>query len=127
MTHADVQSWVDKYVDAWRSNGTLELADVFSDNVIYSLSPWKPPLHGLVQLEKFWEKARSEPHEVFELNSEVVAVEDKTAVVRVEVKYANDTPNCWRDVWILVFDKNGACISFEEWPFSPEQNDGQII
>ena len=127
MTHSDVQSWIDKYVDAWRSNGTLKLADIFSSTISYSLSPWKPALQGLEQLEKFWEQARSGPGEVFELQSEIVAIENKTAVVRVEVKYANDTPSRWRDLWILVFDKNGVCISFEEWPFTPEQNDGQAV
>lgn len=125
MTHDEVQNWLDAYVDAWRSSGTAKLAGIFAETISYSLSPWKSPLHGLAALKTFWQKARSGPDEVFELHSRIIAIEDKTAVVRVEVTYANDTPSQWRDLWILQFDANGLCVAFEEWPFAPGQDDGQ--
>lgn len=127
MTHAKVQGWVDRYVDAWRSSGTSKLAYLFANKITYRVSPWKPALKGLPALEKLWEQARSGPDEVFNLRSEIVAVENQTAVVRVEVEYAHDTSSRWRDIWIITFDEDGLCSSFEEWPFAPEQDDGQAV
>lgn len=124
---ADIQDWIDRYVDAWRSSDSAKLANIFSNDISYRVSPWKPPLKGLLELEKFWEQARTGPDEIFELQSYIVAIEDKIAVVRIEVKYANDTPSDWRDLWIITFDENSLCVSFEEWPFSSEQEDGQSI
>ncbi len=126
MTHNDVEKWVDRYVDAWRSSGTSKLASIFSSKINYSVSPWKSALKGLTELERFWGQARSGPEEAFRLQSEVVAVESKTAVVRVEVEYAHDTLSHWRSLWIMTFDENGLCSHFEEWPFAPAQDDGQI-
>lgn len=125
MGYSEVQAWIDKYVSAWRSPGTAKLADLFTDDITYSPSPWKKPLHGLEEIKPFWEQARSGPEEVFDLGSEIVAIEGQTAVVRIAVEYANDKPSQWRDLWIIKLDDTGRCSSFEEWPFYPEQDDGQ--
>lgn len=127
VSHSEIQAWIDGYVNAWRSPDTSKLDKLFTDDINYRVSPWRNPLNGLRELKSFWETARSGPNEVFDLQSEIVAIEDKTAVARVEVEYANDTPSHWRDLWIIIFDSNGLCSSFEEWPFSPEQDDGQKI
>ncbi|CCF65080.1 hypothetical protein [Nocardia cyriacigeorgica] len=59
------------------------------------------------------------------MDSEVVAIDGRTAVVRVDVEYLRDTPSRWRDLWVLRFDSVGRCTWFEEWPFAPGQPDGQ--
>lgn len=127
MTHTDVKNWIERYVEAWRSSDASKLADAFSEHVSYKVSPWKPALKGLSELEKFWRQARSGPDEAFELQSSIIAIENKTAVVRINVAYANDTPSHWRDLWIITFNERGLCERFEEWPFAPEQDDGQTI
>jgi hypothetical protein len=90
----------------------------------YLVSPWARPLTGLDALADFWEGGRDGPDEPFVLRSSIVAVDGDTAVVRVEVEYARDTPARWRDLWILRFDRDGRCVWFEEWPFAPGQPDG---
>lgn len=122
-----MQAWINNYVDAWCSPGVAKLANIFARNVSYSVSPWSRRLNGLQELEPFWESARASYNEVFEVQSAIVAIEDRTAVAKIEVTYANDEPSQWRDLWIITFDKNGLCSSFEEWPFSFSQNDGQDV
>ena len=56
------------------------------------------------------------------LSSEIVAVDGPTAVVRVEVEYGDGER--WRDLWIMRFEAEGRCRTFEEWPFTPDQPDG---
>jgi ketosteroid isomerase-like protein len=121
VTHA-VAEWVEAYEALWRTPGTDDLADLFAPDVVYLPSPWAPPLHGLGALAAFWEAERDGPDEAFTMTSRVLAVEGDTAVVRVEVDYG--TGSRWRDLWVLTFDTEGRCTSFEEWPFAPRQPDG---
>lgn len=123
MIHAlAVAEWVEAYEALWRAPGTDLLADVFAPDVVYLPSPWARPLHGLEALAAFWETERDGPDEAFTLTSRVLAVDGDTAVVRVDVDYG--TGNRWRDLWVLTFDAEGRCASFEEWPFAPRQSDG---
>jgi ketosteroid isomerase-like protein len=112
------------YESAWRTAGTDALAHLFAPDVVYLPSPWAEPVSGLAAVSRFWEAERDGPDEVFELGSEVVALDGSVAVVRVSVDYEDVTSGRWRDLWVLRFDGHGRCTAFEEWPFAPGQNDG---
>jgi ketosteroid isomerase-like protein len=120
----DVSGWVSAYEAAWRTAGTEKLNDLFAPDVVYLPSPWARPLSGLAALCEFWQAERDGPDEVFGLQSEVVAVDGRVAVVRVSVDYADAESGRWRDLWVLRFDAEGRCTEFEEWPFAPGQPDG---
>ena len=124
MEHTDVVGWVRRYESAWRSPGTDRLADIFTDDVSYLASPWADPVRGLAAVAEFWDVEREGPDEEFTMSSEVVAVDGSTAVVRAEVDYVA-TGERWRDLWVLGFAGDGRCSHFEEWPFAPEQYEGQ--
>jgi len=124
MNRTVVQEWIKGYVQAWRSPGTAKLSELFSEDTTYRVSPWKQPIQGLHELGLFWEQSRSGPDEVFTFKSEMVAIEGTTAVARIEVRYEHDTPGEWRDIWVIKFNQRGLCQTFEEWPFSPEQDNG---
>ena len=119
---AEVEDWVLRYERAWRAPGTAALDELFADAVSYSPSPWADPVVGLPALRRFWDAARDGPDEGFRMASAVVAVDDRTAVVRVHVDY--DDGERWRDLWIVTLDARGRCTHFEEWPFAPDQDDG---
>jgi hypothetical protein len=76
----------------------------------------------MATLRRFWDASRSGPDEGFRMTSEIVAVDGRTAVVRVHVEY--DDGQLWRDLWLLTLDEHGLCKRFEEWPFAPDQDDG---
>jgi ketosteroid isomerase-like protein len=124
MERSAVESWVSGYVRAWRSSGTGQLADLFTPDVTYLLSPWQQAYRGLDALAKVWEDEREGPDEAFTFTSEVVAVDGATAVIRAEVEYLRPGRKTWRDLWVVRFADDGRCRSFEEWPFSPGQPDG---
>jgi hypothetical protein len=124
MTHDDVRRWVASYVKAWRSPGTEALSVVFSEQVSYRPAPWADAVEGLPALAEFWEGERDGPDESFAMTSEVVAVEDGTAVVRVQIDYVRADAGSWRDLWVLRLDPDGRCSHFEEWPFAPAQLTG---
>jgi SnoaL-like domain len=119
---AVVHDWLARYERAWRAPGTAALDELFADSITYLPSPWSSPILGLDSLRRFWEAARSGPDEGFRMTSEIVAVDGRTAVVRVHVGY--DDGQRWRDLWVLTLDDEDRCEHFEEWPFAPDQDDG---
>lgn len=124
VDHDSVQQWLDGYERAWRTAGTEPLAGLFTPDASYLMSPWVEPIRGLDAIAALWESERDGPDEAFSMTSEVVAVEDDVAVVRVAVDYLRPGGSRWRDLWIIRFAPDGRCAAFEEWPFAPDQPDG---
>ncbi len=124
MEHEDVRKWIESYERAWRTPGTTALSGLFTENAGYVMSPWAATVDGMDAIGELWEAEREGPDETFTMRSEVVAVDGDTAVVRVEVEYADPGAGRWRDLWVLRFAGDGRCRHFEEWPFSPDQPDG---
>jgi ketosteroid isomerase-like protein len=116
---ADIDAWVSAYERAWRTAGTDTLADLFSEDARYRMSPYEDPAEGLEAIAGLWERERESPDEGFEMRYEVVAVEGETGVVRVDIDYARGTE--YRDIWVVRLDPDGRCRDFEEWPFWPER------
>jgi hypothetical protein len=124
VSRAHIRQWVADYERAWRTDGTGPLSELFSEDATYSTSPFEEPHRGLAAISSMWERERLGPDESFSMNSEVVAVEADTGVVRVEVRYGPPRETLYRDLWIVRLDAEGRCIHFEEWPFWPPGTDG---
>ena len=112
--------WVGRYEVAWRTPGTKALRDVFAPRARYRQSPYHEPFIGLDAIGAMWEHERAGPDEAFTLTASVVAEQGDTAVVRAEVEYARRASTA--DLWVVVFDADGLCVDFEEWPYFPGQS-----
>jgi ketosteroid isomerase-like protein len=113
-----VRGWVEAYEQAWRTPGTAAIPALFTADATYLHSPYEEPVVGVDAIGRMWEEDR-EPNEVFTLSTEVVAVDDQTAVVRAEVQYGQPVHQEYRDMWILQVEADGRCSRFEEWPYWP--------
>lgn len=116
---AAVGSWVAAYEQAWRASGTAAIPALFTPDAVYLHSPYEEPVVGVDAIGRMWEEDREGPNEAFTLSTEVVAVDDCTAVVRAEVQYGQPVHQEYRDLWILQLGADGRCSRFEEWPFWP--------
>lgn len=121
MDRNQVTGWIGAYEHAWRTPGTDALDAIFTADASYRQGPYRQPTVGMPAIARMWEDERDGPDEVFTMTSEVVAVEDDTAVARVQVRYGNPVDKEYRDLWIIRFAEDGRCSSFEEWPFWPAQ------
>lgn len=124
MDRTTVVQWVAHYERLWRTPGTELLAELFVPDASYLPSPWAPPVEGLERIARFWEAERNGADEAFTMSSDIVAVDQDMAVVRVFVEYGASGQRPWRDLWVLRFAADGRCSWFEEWPFAPDQPDG---
>lgn len=113
--------WLAAYERAWRTAGTDVLATIFTPDATYLQGPYRTPVVGLPAIARMWEDERDGADEVFQLTSDIVAVEGDTAVTRLEVRYGDPVDQEYRDLWITRFAADGRCRSFEEWPFWPAQ------
>jgi SnoaL-like domain len=121
VSRRHLRDWLSAYERAWRTPGTGTLGELFDPEASYQLSPYEEPLTGLDAIAAMWEDEREGPDEVFTMDSEIVAAEGDTAVVRVEVRYGEPVTREYRDLWVIRFTSAGTCSSFEEWPFWPGQ------
>jgi ketosteroid isomerase-like protein len=119
MGRDQVSGWIADYERAWRSPGTEALAALFTADASYLQGPYREPVVGLPAIARMWEDERAGPAEVFQMTSEIVAVDGDTAVARIEVRYGDPVDQEYLDLWIMRFAADGRCRSFEEWPFSP--------
>ena len=120
MTRDEVEDWIQGYERAWRSPGTGALRELFTDDATYLQSPYQDPVTGLEEIGAMWEREREGHDEVFDMSSEVFAVDADRAVVAVEVHYGNAVRPDFRDIWLLRFEQ-GRCAHFEEWPYWPDK------
>ena len=60
------------------------------------------------------------------MESEIVAVEGNTGVVRVTVDYSLPRQQQYKDLWVVSLDDRGRCTAFEEWPFWPPDSPGVV-
>ncbi len=121
MDRNRVAAWIAAYEQAWRTPGTAALGTMFTSDASYRQGPYRDPVVGLPAITRMWDSERDGPDEVFEMTSEIVAVDGDTAVARVQVRYGDPVHQEWRDLWIMRFAGDGKCLSFEEWPFAPEK------
>jgi hypothetical protein len=118
---AMVSRWLAGYEAAWRAPGTGQLAEIFTEDASYRLSPYEEPVVGLAAIGSMWDAERDGPDEIFTLATDIVAVEGPTAVVRAEVGYGNPVRREFRDLWVIRLGEDGRCSWFEEWPYWPER------
>jgi ketosteroid isomerase-like protein len=78
-------AWIAAYEEAWRTEGTETLLELFTADATYQAAPFDDPLTGLDAIAQFWEDEREGPDEIFTLKFEIVAAQGDTAVARLEV------------------------------------------
>ena len=123
MDRKQLTDWVAAYERAWRSPGTEGLHEIFSSDASYSTAPYEEAHRGLEAIAAMWEAERGAGEE-FTLETEIVAAEGDTGVVRVEVDYGRPRRQQYRDLWVIRLDREGRCVHFEEWPFWPPGSEG---
>jgi ketosteroid isomerase-like protein len=121
VTRDELTGWIGAYEAAWRSGEGVHR--LFTPDARYRSSPYMDPYAGIAAIEEFWKRETDEGEE-FTVDSEIVAIEGDTGVVRLEVDYTAPEQRHYRDIWIVTLGAEGLCTAFEEWPFWPPGSDG---
>jgi hypothetical protein len=108
--------WVADYERTWRDGDLAGVERLFTEDAHYRPSPYADSEVGHDAIKAFW---LDDEDDVFTAHAEPVAVDGRTAVVRVEVRYGNPVSQEYRDLWLLRFAADGRVDDFEEWAYWP--------
>ncbi len=108
--------WVGGYERAWRAGDVGAVERLFTEDARYRRSPYEKSEVGHAAIRAFWREDEGQP---FTMTAEPVAVEGRTAVVRLEVHYGEPDNHEYRDLWVLRFADDGRVDDFEEWAYWP--------
>lgn len=119
MTHTDLQGWLDRYVDAWRSNDPAAIGDLFTDDAVYRYRPYGGDAHATIGREAIvaaWQD-EGDPPDSWEARYEPFAVDGDRAVATGISRYlaTGDAPErTFHNVFLLRFGPDGRCAEFSE-------------
>ena len=116
MTPETVQSWLDAYIEAWRSYGTDAIADLFTEDATYAYHPWDEPIRGRGAIVTSWLSDRDEPNS-WSADYRPFVVSANRAVAVGETRYADG--KTFVNAWQLIFDQDARCSAFIEWYMTP--------
>jgi ketosteroid isomerase-like protein len=122
MTRDDVQGWLDRYVEAWRTYDPAQIGALFSDDAEYRYHPWDAPLVGRDEIVRSWVEpegpnSRRDQPGTYEAHYECFAVDGESAVAVGWTTYLGadgDVERTYDNCFLLRFASGGACRSFTE-------------
>ena len=120
MTKAEVDAWLKKYIDAWRSYDHDSITALFTEDIEYRYHPWDEPVVGADTIAKSWVAAdnRDEPN-TWEAEYRCIAVDGDTAVATGHSTYlvapGGDTRTVYDNCFVMRFTDDGRCRSFTEF------------
>ena len=118
MTHADVQRWLDAYVDAWRRNERQPILDLFSEGATYAYGPYRTPIRGREAIADNWLEDPDAP-DAWSATYTPIAVDGSTAVVHGRSQYFQDDRSKLRteydNIFVIRYDPDGRASEFTEW------------
>lgn len=120
VTREEVQAWLDRYVAAWRANEPQPIADLFSEDVVYSYRPWlddEYTVRGRDAVVGSWLDDPDDPGS-WDAHYEAYAVDGERAVAVGWSRYAADDERPQRtfhNAYLLRFDPDGRCAEFREF------------
>ena len=120
MTHADVQAWLDRYIEAWRANEPGPIKALFTDDAVYRYRPYDDPAQTATGDDAITESWLEEPDDPgsWEARFEPYVVEGERAVAVGYSRYlATDSrpERTFHNAYLLRFAPDGRCAEFSEF------------
>lgn len=120
MNRTDVQTWLDRYVEAWRSNRAELIEPLFTEDAVYRYRPYGGDERASIGRDAIvaaWLEEPDEP-DSWEAQYAAYAVDDDRAVATGISRYLADDEEqekVYYNVFLLRFDPDGRCTDFTEY------------
>ena len=117
LTLPAVETWLNRYKDAWEQRDPARAAALFTENAPYHETPFDAPKAGRRGIRDYWATVTADQRDV-DFKSNVVAVTGRTAVARWSARLTAASSGARVEldgVFILSFDDGGLCKELREW------------
>jgi ketosteroid isomerase-like protein len=126
VQRADVDRWLEDYVEAWTTYDRERIRALFSDDVEYRYHPYDDPVRGSDAVAEAWlgegehQGASTRDEEgTYEAAYRAVAVDGDVAVATGVTKYrpkpGGPVDKVYDNCFVMRFDSAGRCREFTEW------------
>jgi len=119
MDRAAFQSWLDRYIEAWRSPDSGAIGDLFSDDATYRYHPWEDPVRGRDTIVAEWTGPDRDAPDSWTAEYRALAVDGDVAVAVGESRYLTEDRSAvdrtYHNVFVCRFDDAGRCSDFTEY------------
>lgn len=117
MDLTEVATWLQRYIDAWKSYDRDQIGDLFGERAEYRYHPYDEPVRGRQAIVASW-LHEPDPDGTYHARYEPVVVEGNVAVARGNSSYFDDSGNVekiYDNLYVMAFDDDGRCVDFTEW------------
>jgi hypothetical protein len=111
-TKKEIQSWLESYLRAWKSNSPREIAKLFTEDAYYSTGPFDEPWIGQEAIIDGWVGLGDQPTD-WTFEYEVLAADSDLGVLQGTTVYKS--AGTFSNIWLMRFAKDGRCKDFREW------------
>ena len=105
MDTSAVQDWLDRYVAAWRANNAGPIAELFTEDALYSYRPWDSGDHAVRGRDAIVASWLEEPDEptAWDAHFEPYAT------------VGDERERTYHNAFLLHFAPDGRCVDFREF------------
>lgn len=126
MDRRSAQDWLRRYVAAWLSYNADDVAELFSEDVVYRYHPYDEPIVGRAAVVSSWlgddasddTSSRDAPG-TYSAEYIPVAVDGDTVVATGTSKYREQPEGpvvrTYENCFVMRFDNDGRCQEFTEY------------
>ena len=117
VTRDDFASWLERYIEAWRSADPAAIGDLFSEDVTYSQNGGQSSVVGREAVVEDWLEASYEPELAWEASYEPLAIEEELHVAVGSTRYMREggVREEFSNIFVCRFDDEGRCSDLREW------------
>jgi ketosteroid isomerase-like protein len=120
VTHDELQRWLDRYVEAWRTNDPSDVEALFTEDAVYRYRPYGGDQHAAVGRQAIVEAwlEEGDPPGSWEARYAPFAIEGDRAVATGRSEYfASETGEAriYHNAFLLRFAPDGRCAEFTEY------------
>jgi len=124
VTHDELQGWLDRYVEAWKTYKPADIEELFTEDAEYRYHPWDEPLQGRAAIVADWINPGGNPAQrdapgTFDASYAPYAIEGDLVVAVGTTTYYKDATRAevdraYHNVYLMQFDEANNCRSFTE-------------
>ena len=117
MDRATLRSWLERYIQAWRTYDVQQIGSLFTDDAELRSNVFEEPIRGRDAIVASWFEDQDEPGG-WRASYEPFAVDGDAAVAIGTSTYLapdGSIDRVYHNAFVLRFDAEGRCRSFTEW------------
>jgi len=120
MNRSDLQGWLNRYVDAWRTDDAEQVASLFTDDAVYRYRPYGGDAHAVTGRDAIvaaWLE-EGDPPDSWEAAYAPWAIDGDRAIATGTSRYLasdNGPERTYHNAFLLRFAPDGRCAEFTEY------------